>query len=288
MKLFREWGEEAWTGVLGFSGHVKSLRTSLPSRQPTQPSTSQTPSFWRGPSNSRALSRYVELFACVGQERPVQLWWVRTCASVCFMLVCVCVWACICVVDVYVWCVHMHICMCICVCFYGCLYVCVCFMVVWVSLWLRVCLCVCELSQCGITLRMFEQRQFCRRCLSFWQVETLESVKRAVSTEYYTSFDECVAWARNLFQANYNNQIKQLLFNFPPDQVSSVASYLWSRAAFFFSVNFFVFIKSLCWCSYFTLTCLHTSSHLTRSAVFFLLVKWNCILFSFFAFCWSW
>ena len=211
---------------------------------------------------------------------------------ICVFYACVCVCVCVCG-HAYVWWMCMSgvctcTCMCICVCFYGCLYVCVCFMVVWVSLWLRVCLCVCELSQCGITLRMFEQRQFCRRCLSFWQVETLESVKRAVSTEYYTSFDECVAWARNLFQANYNNQIKQLLFNFPPDQVSSVASYLWSRAAFFFSVNFFVFIKSLCWCSYFTLTCLHTSSHLTRSAVFFLLVKWNCILFSFFAFCWSW
>ena len=51
------------------------------------------------------------------------------------------------------------------------------------------------------------------------QVETLESVKRAVDTEYYTTFDKCVLWSRNLFQANYNNQIRQLLFNFPADQV---------------------------------------------------------------------
>ena len=163
--------------MFGFSGHVKSLRTSLPSRRPTQPSTSQTPSFWRGPSNSRALSQYVELFTCVGQERPVQLWWVHTCASVCFMLVCLCVWACICVVGVYVWCVHMHICVCICVCVcYACVRVlCLC-----VFLWLSVCvcefygcvgkfmvLCVCVSScKCGITLRMFKQRQFCR-CLLF-------------------------------------------------------------------------------------------------------------------------
>ena len=131
---------------------------------------------------------------------------VCVCVCVCVMLVCVC-YACVCV-------------LCLCVCFYGCM--CVCFTLVWVSLWFSVCVCVSS-CKCGITLRMFEERQYCR-CLLFWQVETLESVKRAVSTEYYTSFDECVAWARNLFQANYNNQIKQLLFNFPPDQVSSVAS----------------------------------------------------------------
>ena len=154
----------------------------------------------------------------------------------CVLCLCVCVCG-----HAYVWWVYMSG---VCICTYVCasLCVCVCYACVrvlclCVFLWLSVCvcefygcvgkfmvLCVCVSScKCGITLRMFKQRQFCR-CLLFWQVETLESVKRAVSTEYYTSFDECVAWARNLFQANYNNQIKQLLFNFPPDQVSSVAS----------------------------------------------------------------
>ena len=154
----------------------------------------------------------------------------------CVLCLCVCVCG-----HAYVWWVYMSG---VCICTYVCASVCVCVcyacvrvLCLCVFLWLSVCvcefygcvgkfmvLCVCVSScKCGITLRMFKQRQFCR-CLLFWQVETLESVKRAVSTEYYTSFDECVAWARNLFQANYNNQIKQLLFNFPPDQVSSVAS----------------------------------------------------------------
>lgn len=33
------------------------------------------------------------------------------------------------------------------------------------------------------------------------------------------SFADCVAWARLRFQDQYNNQIRQLLFNFPKDQV---------------------------------------------------------------------
>ena len=158
---------------------IKPAQNGLPSRRPTQPSTSQTPSFWRGPSNSRALSQYVELFACVGQERPVQLWWVHTCASVCFMLVCVCVCG-----HAYVWWVYMsgvYICTCVCisvcvcvmlvcvcvmlVCVFLWLYVCVCFTVVWVSLWFSVCVCVSS-CKCGITFRMFEERQYCR-CLLF-------------------------------------------------------------------------------------------------------------------------
>ena len=134
---------------------IKPAQNGLPSRRPTQPSTSQTPSFWRGPSNSRALSQYVELFACVGQERPVQLWWVHTCASVCFILVCVCVCVCVgmhmCGGCICLVCTYAHVCasvclyvcyacvcvLCLCVCFYGCM--CVCFTLVWVSLWFCVC-----------------------------------------------------------------------------------------------------------------------------------------------------
>ncbi|XP_076447725.1 ubiquitin-like modifier-activating enzyme 1 [Babylonia areolata] len=59
-------------------------------------------------------------------------------------------------------------------------------------------------------------------------IETLESVKRTVETEYYPSFDKCVEWARNLFQANYSNQIRQLLFNFPADQMTSSGAPFWS------------------------------------------------------------
>lgn len=33
------------------------------------------------------------------------------------------------------------------------------------------------------------------------------------------TFEDCIAMARILFQENFYNQIAQLLYNFPPDQV---------------------------------------------------------------------
>uniref|UniRef100_A0A673LPX8 E1 ubiquitin-activating enzyme n=1 Tax=Sinocyclocheilus rhinocerous TaxID=307959 RepID=A0A673LPX8_9TELE len=46
-------------------------------------------------------------------------------------------------------------------------------------------------------------------------------------TDYPHSWEDCVAWARNHWQCQYNNNIRQLLHNFPPDQVSSGAPF-WS------------------------------------------------------------
>lgn len=59
-------------------------------------------------------------------------------------------------------------------------------------------------------------------------MEVLDTVRKAVQDEYYTQFDQCVAWARTLFQANYNNVIRQLLYNFPPDQTTSSGALFWS------------------------------------------------------------
>lgn len=59
-------------------------------------------------------------------------------------------------------------------------------------------------------------------------METLESVKRTLIDDRPGCFEDCVAWARNLFQDNYSNQIKQLLFNFPADQTTSSGAPFWS------------------------------------------------------------
>eukprot|EP00106_Octopus_bimaculoides_P013461 XP_014780903.1 PREDICTED: ubiquitin-like modifier-activating enzyme 1 [Octopus bimaculoides] len=59
-------------------------------------------------------------------------------------------------------------------------------------------------------------------------VETLESVKRALINEKPHSFQDCVVWARTMWQENYSNQIRQLLFNFPADQVTSSGAPFWS------------------------------------------------------------
>jgi ubiquitin-activating enzyme E1 len=59
-------------------------------------------------------------------------------------------------------------------------------------------------------------------------LEVLESVKHALVDHRPTSFEDCVAWARCYWQEQYSDQIRQLLFNFPPDQLTSSGQPFWS------------------------------------------------------------
>ena len=71
-------------------------------------------------------------------------------------------------------------------------------------------------------------------------LETLEAVKRALVDERPTSFEQCVHWARLHWQEQYHNQIKQLLFNFPPEQETSTGK---SRIySFHFNVLFLFYL----------------------------------------------
>lgn len=73
--------------------------------------------------------------------------------------------------------------------------------------------------------------QFVERTLKLPGVqplEVLESVKTALVDERPKTFADCVAWARCHWQEQYSNQIRQLLFNFPPDQVTSSGQPFWS------------------------------------------------------------
>ncbi|KAK1134014.1 E1 ubiquitin-activating protein [Melipona bicolor] len=73
--------------------------------------------------------------------------------------------------------------------------------------------------------------QFVERTLKLPGVqplEVLESVKTALIDERPKTFADCVAWARCHWQEQYSNQIRQLLFNFPPDQVTSSGQPFWS------------------------------------------------------------
>lgn len=56
----------------------------------------------------------------------------------------------------------------------------------------------------------------------------MEALKRALVTEKAESFQQCVQWARNLFEENYSNTIRQLLFNFPSDATTSSGALFWS------------------------------------------------------------
>lgn len=59
-------------------------------------------------------------------------------------------------------------------------------------------------------------------------LEVLESVKSALVDERPKTFDDCIAWARNHWEDQYANQIKQLLFNFPQDLLTSTGQLFWS------------------------------------------------------------
>lgn len=59
-------------------------------------------------------------------------------------------------------------------------------------------------------------------------IEVLDSVKVALIDERPHSINDCIIWARHHFQEQYSNQIKQLLFNFPPDQLTTTGQLFWS------------------------------------------------------------
>ncbi|XP_018321472.1 ubiquitin-like modifier-activating enzyme 1 isoform X2 [Agrilus planipennis] len=59
-------------------------------------------------------------------------------------------------------------------------------------------------------------------------IEVLESVKFSLVDDRPHSFEECIAWARIHFEEQFSNQIKQLLYNFPPDQLTSTGQPFWS------------------------------------------------------------
>ncbi len=57
---------------------------------------------------------------------------------------------------------------------------------------------------------------------------TLETIRDYLVTDKPLSFEDCIIWARSLFEKQYNNAIQQLLYNFPKDSVSSSGTPFWS------------------------------------------------------------
>lgn len=56
---------------------------------------------------------------------------------------------------------------------------------------------------------------------------TLENISNYLNKRPYT-FDDCIKWARLEFENKFNREIKQLLFNFPPDSKTSNGAPFWS------------------------------------------------------------
>mmetsp|Transcript_8616 Transcript_8616/g.25519 ORF Transcript_8616/g.25519 Transcript_8616/m.25519 type:complete len:1052 (-) Transcript_8616:89-3244(-) len=58
--------------------------------------------------------------------------------------------------------------------------------------------------------------------------ETMKNIQRTLVDDRPVTFEDCVAWARLKFEDLFNNQIRQLLHNFPKDQVTSTGTKFWS------------------------------------------------------------
>ncbi|KAI9668068.1 MAG: E1 ubiquitin-activating protein [Bathelium mastoideum] len=58
--------------------------------------------------------------------------------------------------------------------------------------------------------------------------QTLETLRDFLVTEKPLTFDDCIVWARDQFEKQYNNAIQQLLYNFPKDSKTSSGQPFWS------------------------------------------------------------
>ncbi|KAG5518763.1 hypothetical protein PMAC_002734 [Pneumocystis sp. 'macacae'] len=60
------------------------------------------------------------------------------------------------------------------------------------------------------------------------QKEILEIIYHYLVTSKPLTFEECIVWARLEFEKKFNNDIQQLLFNFPKDSITSSGIPFWS------------------------------------------------------------
>jgi ubiquitin-activating enzyme E1 len=58
--------------------------------------------------------------------------------------------------------------------------------------------------------------------------ETLDTIMSFLVTEKPLSFEECIVWARNKFEELFSSTIRQLLYNFPKDTITSSGVPFWS------------------------------------------------------------
>ncbi len=72
----------------------------------------------------------------------------------------------------------------------------------------------------GETSSSFEQQNT--------KLDTLKNIRKTLLDERPVQFEDCVVWARLKFEELFNNQILQLLHNFPEDQVTSSGTKFWS------------------------------------------------------------
>lgn len=60
------------------------------------------------------------------------------------------------------------------------------------------------------------------------KLDVLSQIKNLLVDQKPSNYDDCVAWARLKFEDYFNNNIRQLLHNFPPDMITSSGAPFWS------------------------------------------------------------
>uniref|UniRef100_A0A158R3T7 E1 ubiquitin-activating enzyme n=1 Tax=Syphacia muris TaxID=451379 RepID=A0A158R3T7_9BILA len=60
------------------------------------------------------------------------------------------------------------------------------------------------------------------------KIQLLGQIKRSLIDDKPNSAEDCIIWARKLFQENYHDTIAQLLYTFPPNQVTDMGAKFWS------------------------------------------------------------
>jgi len=58
--------------------------------------------------------------------------------------------------------------------------------------------------------------------------ETVKNIHKILVEEKPKDFTDCIVWSRLLFEQLFSSQIRQLLYNFPEDQVTSTGNKFWS------------------------------------------------------------
>jgi len=60
------------------------------------------------------------------------------------------------------------------------------------------------------------------------KLETVLNIRSCLVQDRPVSFEQCIAWARLRFEEYFNNNIQQLLYNFPEDMITSTGAPFWS------------------------------------------------------------
>lgn len=60
------------------------------------------------------------------------------------------------------------------------------------------------------------------------RLETLTTIRDALVSERPNHFEDCIKWGRLKFEEYFNNNIQQLLYNFPLDMITSTGAPFWS------------------------------------------------------------